>query len=361
MYPKLTIDWAKLCHNSAQILQLASKRGVTIWGVTKVICGSPVLAQAMMAGGVEVLADSRLSNLVKLTEAGVGGKKALLRLPMASEAEQVVRYADISLNSEPSTLQALSRAAVRQGKTHAVLIMVDLGDLREGVWPDQVITLAEQVVNLPGLHILGLGTNLTCYGGVIPTEENLSTLAWLATELRSKGLSDCEVVSGGNSSTLGLLQSGRLPKGINNLRIGEAIILGRETVDRQPVAGLYTDAVVLEAEVVEVQTKPSVPVGETGQDAFGNKPKFEDKGLRRRAILAVGRQDVDPDGLTPLIQGVEVIGASSDHLLLDVSDCLQLVKVGDVVRFTLNYSALLRASTSSYVNMVWLSKDAQGV
>lgn len=360
MFPTLTVDLAKLRHNTEQLVGLAKDHGVSIWGVTKVICGYPELGRAMLSGGVETLADSRLPNLVKLIQAGVGGNKALLRLPTPSEAEQVVRFADISLNSELITLQALSRAAIQQGREHAVIVMVDLGDLREGVWPDQVIPLVRQAVALPGLRLLGLGTNLSCYGGVIPTEANLSVLTQLAAELRREGLADCEIISGGNSSTLGLLQSGRLPAGINNLRIGEAIILGRETVARQPIPGFYTDAIVLEAEVVEVQVKPSVPVGEVGQDAFGNTPLFPDRGLRRRAVLAVGRQDVDPDGLLPLATGAEVIGASSDHLLLDVTECPDSVHVGDVLRFVPNYSALLRASTSPYVNLVWLNKDSRG-
>ena len=159
----------------------------------------------------------------------------------------------------------------------------------------------------------------------------------------------CQVISGGNSSSLSLMLEGCLPAGINNLRLGESIILGRETIARRPLPGLHTDAVTLQAEVIEVKDKPSVPIGEIGQDAFGRTPVFADRGWQRRAILAVGQQDVDPEGLIPLEPGLQVLGASSDHLLLDTTDYPGEVQVGQIISFGLTYAALLRASTAAYV------------
>lgn len=345
MYPLLRIDLEKLRHNAGALLQLADPFGISIWGVTKVLCGAPAVGEAMLAAGITTLADSRLENLQQLPTA----EKVLLRLPDPKQASSVVHSADWSLNSELATLQALSQAAVAAGKQHNVLLMVDVGDLREGLWPDEVIPFVRRAVSLPGVQIGGLGTNLTCYGGVLPDRDNLSVLVKLASELRRLGLAECEVVSGGNSSTLELLKQGKLPKGINNLRLGESIILGRETAARRTLPGLYTDAVTLQAAAIEVKEKPSLPLGTIGQDAFGNTPVFFDSGRQRRVILAVGRQDVNPEGLVPLEPGIKVLGASSDHLLLDTSAYPESVQVGQIFSFGLDYGALLAACTSPYV------------
>ena len=159
-------------------------------------------------------------------------------------------------------------------------------------------------------------------------------------------------ISGGNSANMPIVLKGEIPPGITELRIGESILLGTEAVSRTPVPGCHQDVFTLEAEVIEVLTKPSMPFGEIGQDAFGKIPVFEDLGLRRRAILSVGRQDVDPGGLTPLDLGIRIVGASSDHLICDVSDACRRVEIGDVLQFGVSYGALLRASTSPFVEKV---------
>jgi len=346
----LNIDLYKLEHNARLICDRAESVGVSVYGVTKVLCGMPEVAIAFKRAGVSAIADSRLENIAAMREAAVPGPFVLLRLPAISRAAEVVSLADISLNSELSTLTALDRAAGELGVVHRVILMVDVGDLREGVWPEDFPRLLDECLRLRHLLVMGLGTNLACYGGVVPDANNMSLLRGLA-ETAKKQLGRELVVSGGNSSSLALLFSGEFPHGINNLRIGEGIVLGRETVDRQPLPGTHLDACVLTAEIIELQTKPSVPVGTIGQDAFGGVPIFADRGLRRRAILSLGRQDTVPEGLTPLLPGAEVVGASSDHLILDVTDS-PAVKVGDWVRFVPSYGALLAAATSPYVRKV---------
>jgi len=120
------------------------------------------------------------------------------------------------------------------------------------------------------------------------------------------------------SSSLDALIEGVLPSRIDNLRIGESILLGVSTVTREPILGLETDALTVSAPVIECQVKPSKPIGTSAQDAFGGRPQFEDRGMRRRAIVSIGRQDVDPVGIVPVDPRIEVLGASSDHLVLDV-------------------------------------------
>lgn len=70
-----------------------------------------------------------------------------------------------------------------------------------------------------------------------------------------------------------------------------------------------------------------------------------------QVLLALGQQDTDPNGLTPP-KGIDIIGASSDHLILDVGD--DRPAIGDEITFQVNYSALVRAMTSPFVAKVMI-------
>lgn len=349
---ELTIDLIKIGHNARLISSMAREQGIEIFGVGKGMRAPLEVAETLVRGGCSGLGDSRLENLQRIREGQPGVPLMLLRLPRISRASEIVAVADISLVSERATCEALSVAAGRIGKTHEVLLMVDLGDLREGVWPPDFMPFVREVSLFPSLRIYGVGTNLTCYGGVMPEKENLSQLVALARQA-SEYLGRELVVSGGNSSSLDLLFAREMPQGITNLRVGEGILLGREAIRRSPVPGAFTDTCVLSAEVIELKHKPSIPIGKVGIDAFGNIPKFLDRGVRLRAILSVGRQDVNVDGLIPRLPGAIVLGASGDHLMLDVHDC-DAVSMGDILEFDVDYGAMLSASTSPYIRKVFL-------
>lgn len=350
MYPRIEISRSKLKHNSKFMCDLFSKKSVTIMGVTKCFCAIPEAAKAMVDGGITMLADSRISNLKRLT--GIPVKKVLLRLPMHDEILKVIKYADYSLNSELSTLKLLGEAAISMGKVHNVIIMVDLGDLREGVWVDNIDDFIAEAVKINGIEIRGFGVNLTCYGGVIPDENNLGKLVEISEKMKQKYNLQIEIISGGNSSSVYLINEGRFPSGINNLRLGEVLLLGRETAFGRIIKELYKDIFILKGQIIELKNKPSVPVGNIGMDAFGNTPHHEDRGIIKRAIIAMGKQDIDPDGLFPIDSKIEVLGASSDHTILDVTNSNIDYKVGDTVEFLMDYSCLLRASTSGYVEKI---------
>lgn len=346
----LRVSTAKIAENTRVIVEALGGRQVV--GVTKVTCASPEVARAMLDGGATALADSRLENLAGLREAGIEGPLWLLRSPVPELAADVVRLADVSLESEIETVRALDAAAGRLGKTHSIIAMVDLGDLREGMTPAELPGFLSAADALPGVHVLGIGVSLTCYGAIVPDEENLSELVAL-TRSAEEQLGRRLYISGGMSSSLDALAAGVFPQRIDGLRIGESIILGVSTVTRERILGLHTDALVVEAPVIEVKRKPSKPIGTSAQDAFGGRPSFEDRGERLRAICAIGRQDAPPEGLRPLDDGVEVLGASSDHLVLDVEGMSRPPRVGDTLRFVPDYSATLRLFTSPYVKKVY--------
>lgn len=355
-YPRLEIHLDRLSENAKEIVALGQQYGVEIWAVTKVTCGHPEVAKTLLGAGVKALGDSRIENICRMREAGLEAYYTLVRIPMKSDVENVVRYADCSLNSDLTVLQALNEAAERVQRTHDVILMVDLGDLREGFWPTELPGAVEQVLQMKNLHLKGLGVNLTCWGGVLPTEENMGKLIELAESIESQFGIQLEIISGGNSSSLPLLREGKMPDRVNQLRIGEVLMLGNDTVTHTPFPNTRPDAFVLQAEIIELREKPSHPIGTTGLDAFGKPPVFTDKGKRIRAILGIGKQDVAADGLRPLDTGIEVVGGSSDHIILDLTEAEGTYQVGDIVCFTVGYECLLKSMTSPYVEKIVVSQ-----
>ena len=351
MYPKLIIDLKKVQNNLDKITEMVKGSGCSLMIVTKGYSGDMEIYKLLEKSNIDYLADSRIQNLKKYE--ATTKERVLLRLPMNSEASEVVKYSDISLNSELKTIRNLNDKEKKQNKTHKILLMIDLGDLREGIFfknEDEIFETVEEILKLKNIHLFGLGVNLTCYGAVIPKKQNLSVLVEIAAKIEQKYNIKLNMISGGNSSSVYLIGKKELPEMINNLRVGEAFLLGGETAYSQPLEGFYDDAFTLEAEIIELKEKQSVPIGETGVDAFGNKPVYEDRGIIQRAIIAVGRQDVDPDNLHPIDSKVDILGASSDHLILDMSKSDRKYNVGDIVYFKLSYSSLLRATTSGYVD-----------
>jgi predicted amino acid racemase len=299
--PRIEIELDKLAHNARKLMSLYGSKGICITAVTKGVCGSPRIASALLNSGIRSFGDSRIANIQKMRE-----------------------------------------------------LMIELGDLREGIMPSDVEPMVAEVMGLRGVKLIGLGTNLACFGGVRPTEAKMQELSVIAGNLQQQYGITFEIISGGNSANYQWFISTPEVGLVNHLRIGEAILLGCDTLTRERIPGLYTDAFTLVAEVVELKIKPSRPYGEIAQDAFGRAPVFEDKGNMERAILALGRQDVDGSAIKPRIMA-DVLGASSDHLILDVSGLG--LQVGDEVKFDVGYSALLRAMTSPYVEKVYLSRS----
>lgn len=354
VYPCMEINLSKIRHNTKVVANCCEENGVGISVVSKVFCAEIPIVKAILDSGIEYIADSRMENLEKIH--GLNCKKILLRIPMQSQVERIVKYSDISLNSEVETIKKLSEEAKRQDKTHGIILMIDLGDLREGVLEKDVLNTVEKIINLSSIKLYGIGTNLTCYGGVIPDESNLGRLTSLKDKIEERFGLKLDIISGGNSSSLYLVLANRMVKGINQLRIGESILLGRETAYGEDVPNCYKDCFTLKGEIVELKEKSSIPTGNIGMDAFGQKPHFVDRGIVKRAIVAVGKQDIYVGGVIPYDKDIGIIGASSDHLILDVSKCSKEYKVGDILDFNVTYGCLLAAMTSPYIKKYYLEK-----
>lgn len=355
MYPCVHIDLDKIAENAKIMKELTGKYGIEITGVTKVFGGESRIASVLTAQGITKLGDSRIENIKKY--ASLNCEKWLIRMPSVSVAEDAVRYCDVTVNSEITTLEALNRAALHQGKKHKVILMADLGDLREGFIKEEELAQAVTYVKAKkGLELYGLGTNLTCFSFVQSDEEKMNRLLTLAKKYDATAC-----ISGGNSATLRLMLDGGIPAGINNLRLGESVLFGRERATYQYLPGTHNDAFIMEAEIIEAKEKPSMPIGTIGADSYGHTPVFTDHGIRKRIICALGRQDVDVETMWPVDEGAEIIGASSDHLIVDVTDVSHDYKVGETIKFRLGYFAVMRAFTSKYVEKKFYTAKAKGI
>ncbi len=344
--PRVEIDLTKILHNASVLVTRLGQRGISVTGVTKATLGCPKVAATLLEAGVKCLGDARIENIKAMRATLRSTSMVLIRSPMLSQARAVVTYADASCNTELEVIRRLSLEARSIGRVHGVILMVELGDLREGIMPEEVIDTVGEVLSPPNLAFKGIGTNLACRSGVSPDGENMALLSSLADAIEVTLDQREGIVAGGNSANLAWALSGGPIGRINNLRLGEAILLGCETLNRQPIYGLHTDAIKLYAEVIESKIKPSVPIGKIAQTAFGEAPPVKDRGLVTQAVLAIGQQDIDPAGLQAP-KGMQVMAASSDHLILE-SQRADLI-VGTEVGFGLNYSALLRAMTSPFV------------
>lgn len=356
-YPKLEINLSKLSYNAKYYVDLCGKKGIDVTGVVKGFNGLPEAVKAMEEGGFAYLASSRIEQLEDIKEAGVKTPLFMIRIPMISEAERIVETCDMSLQSDISVMRIFNEEAIRQGKVHNVLMMVDIGDLREGFWDrDELCEAAAEVEAMEGLHLMGVGTNIGCYGAVMATADKLSELVDAAEAVEARIGRKLRYISGGATSSLPRVLEGDLPERINMLRIGEAIIVPK-AMDYlwgyKDFMG-YPDVFVLKAQVLEVKDKPSHPVGQIMFDAFGNTPVYEDRGIRKRALLGVGKADCPfINDLYPRMKGVEVIGASSDHMILDIEEADE-IKPGDILEFDMKYSGVLFLTSSRNVNIEYV-------
>lgn len=358
-YPRLVIDLNKLRRNIDVVKRSCDDAGVMLAGVVKGCTAVIECARQFERAGCRFIASSRTEQLENMKKQGIKTPLMMIRIPMESEAHEVVRLADISLNSEVSVLKELDRQAGMQGKRHSVILMVDLGDLREGFWDQDELEDAALLVerDLRNLDLAGIGTNLGCYGAIAATEEKMNELISRAEAVENRIGRRLEFISGGATSTLPRIIEGNLPDRVNLLRIGEGILLARDLQELwgYDMSCLNRDVFTLQAEVIEVKEKPSHPVGEIMFDAFGHRPVYEDRGIRKRALIALGKVDYAfPEELVIREKGIEVLGASSDHTILDIEDAERDIKVGDIIEFDLKYSTLVYVTKSENIKKEYI-------
>lgn len=346
IYPRVEINLQFLKENVEEMVRRCNEKNIDVAGVIKGTTGLTECAKQFVGGGCKMIASSRLEQIEDAKEAGIDLPFMLLRVPMLSDISEVVRLTDISLNSELEVLKALNKEAGKQNKKHQVILMADLGDLREGYWDkDEMVSVAVKVENeMNNLELAGVGTNLGCYGSILATSEKLDELVVIAEKIEESIGRKLRYISGGATSSLMRVIDGDIPDRVNLLRCGEGILLARdlELYYGYDMSFMHQDVYKLKAEVIEVKVKPSHPVGEIAVDAFGHKPEYVDRGMRKRALLGIGKVDYgDIAEIFPEEDGITVLGASSDHTILDVEDYKEDIKPGDIVTFNINYASMV--------------------
>lgn len=348
--PCITIDSKKLKYNLEAIQKLFVEHKLKAHYATQGICAFEPITKIMAEVGIRDFADSNLDNLVKVKP--YAESTILTRLPMLSESREIVNKVDISFNSELETIFALSDAAVVEHKKHGVILLVELGDLGPGILPDDLLSTVHQVLNLRGVKLMGIATSLNTFSGIIPTIDKMQEFAELANQIQSRFGIELEYISGGNSGTIHFISSEDFPQEINHLTVGEAWLLGQETSYGHRISNLHQDIFNLSCEVIENKRKPSKPYGISGKNYRGQRVEFADRGIIRRVILNIGRQDIDFDGIKLHEKGIEHIGSALEYSVFDISGYNRDIEIGGQIDFSMNYSALNSAFASTYVKKV---------
>lgn len=349
----ITLDSKKLKSNFQYLNRLFEKNEIQWTVVSKIISGNRLFMNELLSFGVRQMADSRVSNLKTVKSIDPDIETMYIKPPAKRSIASVVKYADISMNTEIETIKQLSAEAVQQGKVHRIIIMIELGELREGVVGEKVIDFFNDVFHLENIEVVGIGTNLTCLYGVLPNQDKLIQLSLYEQLIEARFNRQIPYVSGGSSVTIPLLLKGILPKGINHFRVGESLFLGTDVYNDEPMDHMNTDVMRLYSEIIELNKKPLVPSGDMGSNVEGNTFDFKEEDLGQesyRAILDLGLLDVDMDHIKPTDEEIEFAGASSDMIVVNLGKNKQGYNVGDVVEFRMDYMGTLRAINSKYID-----------
>jgi ornithine racemase len=257
------------------------------------------------------------------------------------------------MNTEIETIKLLAREAERQGKIHKIIIMIELGELREGVMRDSVLDFYDMVFRLENIEVVGIGANLSCLYGILPNQDKLIQLCLYQQLIEAKFNKKIKYVSGGSSVTIPLIFQRLLPAGINHFRVGETLFCGTDVYNNTTLKKMRTDVFVLFSEIIELMEKPQVPIGEFGTNLEGDTLTFDESlhgKTSYRALVDVGLLDVDRKHLFPADGDVSIVGGSSDMLVIDLGDNPKNYKVGDYLEFKLDYMGILRLLNSKYID-----------
>ena len=348
----IQLDRKKLKTNFEFLDERFKKRDID-WGiVVKMLCGNKLFIQEVLNLGIREIHDSRISNLRVVKSIDPTVQTVYIKPPAKRSIKDVVTYADVSFNTEYVTIKMLSDQAVLQDKTHKIIIMIELGDLREGVMGEEFVDFYREVFKLPNINVVGIGSNLNCLYGVMPSEDKYIQLSLYKELIKAYFNVEIEWISGGTSVVLPMFFKNQLPPAVNHFRIGEALYFGLNIEEHTTFEGMHDDVFKLRTEIIELTEKPMVPVGQLAENPSGEMLEIDESLYGKkslRAIIDVGLLDISPDYLIPDDENIEVVGASSDMLILNLGSSEKDYKVGDLINFKLKYMGALAIMNSNYI------------
>ena len=349
----VTFDIEKLKLNFDYLNNLFAQHQIKWSVVTKMLSGNKLFLTELLKLDINQVCDSRVSNLKTIKSIKPEVETVYIKPPAKRAIGGVVKYADISLNTELETIKMLSKEAQRQNKIHKVIIMMELGELREGVKREDFIDFYESVFEQKNIDVVGVGANLTCLYGVLPNRDKLFQLSLYQQIIEAKFNKKLPYVSGGSSVTIPLIFQKLLPEGINHFRVGETLYLGTDVYNDRPLANMSNHIFMLYSEIIELIEKPMVPEGTMGTNLEGDTYKFELEKIGQtsiRAIIDIGLLDVEIKHLEFVDNDISIAGASSDVIVIDLGENKKKYKVGDLIEFKLDYMGTLRILNSKYVD-----------
>lgn len=341
-----------LYHNYSFLDEMFKKYNIHWGAVSKMLCGNKEYIGQLLDLGIKEVHDSRISNLKVIKKINPEVQTVYIKPPPKKSIKSIVRYADVSLNSEFEIIKAISEEAQRQNKKHKIIIMVEMGDLREGVLGENLLDFYSSIFRLKNIEVIGLGTNLNCLNGIMPTHDKMIQLSLYKQLIETTFNKKIPWISGGSSVTIPLIFKGLIPKGVNHFRIGETLYFGKNLFTEKTIKGMKSDVFRLFAEVIELSEKPMVPIGEMGTNVAGDIPEINESNYGKtsfRAILDLGLLDIDLKNITPVKRNYKFAGASSDMIILDLGRNSAKLKVGDMVEFKPDYMGVLRILNSDYI------------
>ncbi len=348
----IVLNRKKLRENYQYLNRLFSAHKIE-WGVvSKVFCGSKTYLKEIIDLGIRQICDSRITNLKIIKSLNPDIETVFIKPPAKRYIPSVVKYADASFNTEFETIRMLSDEAARQGKVHKIIIMIELGELREGVMREEFIDFYAKVFNLPNIEVAGLGTNLTCMYGVLPSQDKLLQLCLYEQLIEARFNKVIPYITGGTSVTIPLITRGLLPGAVNHFRVGETLFLGTDVYNSAPHPDMHQDVFRLYAEIIELREKPMIPDGDLGQNLTGDVLNFDDKAndTSHRALIDVGLLDVEASHIKPTDSGLKIVGSSSDMMVVDLGENAEQYEVGSLIEFDLDYMGILRLMNCDYVD-----------
>ncbi len=334
--------------------------------ITKVFSGDEMFLKTILTKDVidkmNSVGDSRLTSLRNLRKVNPNIKTIYIKPPAEIYSDEIVKYADISLNTTLTTILSLNESAKKKNKIHKIIIMIELGELREGVNREHIIGFYKKVFNLSNIEVIGIGSNLGCMYGVEPTYDKLLQLSLYKELISAKFNKELKYVSGGTSITLPLIERKDVPKDVNHFRVGEAIFFGISPLDGKQFKELHTDTFEFYANIIELKEKNIVPNGVIGKANIGFISEYNDDDVAEtsyKAILDFGLLDVDKEGIDAYDNDASFVGITSDMFVIDVGNNKTKsgktkYKVGDKVKFKPNYMAVARLLNSKFIEKLYL-------
>lgn len=330
--------------------------------ITKVFSGDKEFLKHILTDEViekiDSIGDSRLTSLKNLKAINPNIRTIYIKPPAQAYADEVVKYADISLNSSLRTIKVLNEAAIKVDKIHQIIIMVELGELREGVQREDIMNFYENVFNLSHIDVIGLGSNLGCMYGIEPSYDKLLQLSLYKELISAKFNKNLKYISGGTSITLPLIERKIIPKDINHFRVGEAAFFGISPLYNEKFLDLFTDTFEFSANIIELDEKSIVPEGVVSEANIGLTAKYNKSDIGEtsvKAILDFGMLDVDKKDLGTSDENLKFVGITSDMMVVDIGENKtkegkKKYSIGDQIKFKPNYMAVARLLNSKFID-----------